>query len=76
MVSLIVENIWYVVIYEEGEEDKGYVKMLIFESENVLYMVNYFDKYYYKRSGDSFYIVEYFDIVDMFVRNKGLKLEL
>ena len=75
-VSPIAENIRHVAIYEEGEEDKGYVKTLIPESENAPHMANYSDKHYYKRSGDSFYIAEHFDIVDMLARNKGPKLEL
>jgi hypothetical protein len=39
-------------------------------------MANYADKHYFKRSGDSFYMCEHFDILDIFSRKVSPKLQL
>lgn len=39
-------------------------------------MANYSGKHYYKRSGDSFYTCEHYDIKDMFQRKSSAQLEL
>ncbi|MBX2895577.1 MAG: ATP-binding protein [Cyclobacteriaceae bacterium] len=60
----------------ESSVDKGYIVTIIPESENSPHIANFADKYYYKRSGDSFYRAEHFDIVDMFSRTRRPTLDL
>jgi hypothetical protein len=57
-------------------DDEGYVKTFVPKSNRVPHMALYADKYYYKRSGDSFYRAEHFDIEDMFFRREKTDLEL
>ena len=69
-VSPVVEGIRHRIITHGGlEEDTGYVKTYIPKSIIAPHMANYANKHYYKRSGDSFYIAEHYDIADMFARN-------
>lgn len=60
----------------EISEDTGYVKTFIPQSENAPHMANFSGKHYYKRSGDSFYQCEHYDIVDMFSRKKSPQLKV
>jgi len=60
----------------EISNDCGYVKTYIPLSKNAPHMANFADKRYFKRSGDSFYQCEHFDIVDMFSRTKQPKIKL
>lgn len=60
----------------QEEEEMGYIKTFIPPSNSAPHMALYADKHYYKRSGDSFYMAEHFDIVDMFTRKKKPLLEL
>ncbi|MEI9945817.1 MAG: ATP-binding protein [Chitinophagaceae bacterium] len=66
------------VIHEKIDtgNDRGFIKTLIPSSENAPHMAMYAKKHYYKRSGDSFYQCEHYDIVDMFSRKSSPKLEL
>lgn len=57
-------------------DDEGFVKTYIPPSDNAPHMANYSSKHYYKRSGDSFYICEHYDIRDMFQRRQYAELEL
>ncbi len=66
------------VLHEKIEEgaDTGYVKTFIPPSNNAPHMAIIGGKHYYKRSGDSFYQCEHYDIVDMFSRKKSPDLIL
>lgn len=55
--------------------DQGYIQSFIPASDSAPHMALYGDKHYYKRSGDSFYPCEHFDISDMFSRKKSPNLE-
>ncbi|MDX2174781.1 MAG: ATP-binding protein [Bacteroidota bacterium] len=60
----------------ESDKDVGYIKTFVPISDNVPHMALYAHKHYYKRSGDSFYQCEHFDIVDMFSRKKSPDLRI
>jgi hypothetical protein len=66
------------IIHEKIEigNDEGFIKSYIPSSEYAPHMANYSNKHYYKRSGDSFYICEHYDIRDMFNRKLNANLEL
>lgn len=57
-------------------DDIGYVKTYVPKSESAPHMAIFSEKHYYKRSGDSFYQCEHYDIVDMFSRKKSPKLKV
>jgi hypothetical protein len=56
--------------------DVGYIKTFVPPSDNAPHMANFSGKRYYKRSGDSFYPCEHFDIVDIFSRRRSPKLKI
>ncbi|MES2733478.1 MAG: ATP-binding protein [Bacteroidota bacterium] len=56
--------------------DFGFVISYIPQSEFAPHMANYSGKHYYKRSGDSFYICEHYDIKDMFQRKQAANLDI
>jgi hypothetical protein len=56
--------------------DKGFAVTLVPESEEGPHMAMKFKGRHYKRSGDSFYPMEHFDIEDMFGRRKKPNLSL
>jgi hypothetical protein len=58
------------------EDDKGYTITLVPESNSGPHMAKLGENRYYKRSGDSFYQMEHFDLEDMFGRRKKPKLDL
>lgn len=58
------------------EDDKGFVITLVPESDSGPHMAKLGENRYYKRSGDSFYKMEHFDLEDMFGRRKRPKLDL
>lgn len=60
----------------EISDDLGYILTYIPESSFAPHMANYADNHYYKRSGDSFYRCEHYDIRDMFQRKQTAKLSL
>lgn len=60
----------------ESSSDEGFIKTFIPGSETAPHMALCGDKHYYKRSGDSFYICEHYDILDMFNREKTPKIEV
>ena len=60
----------------EISEDIGFVKTFIPKSENAPHMANYAENHYYKRSGDSFYRCEHYDIMDIIQRKKTPKLNV
>lgn len=56
--------------------DKGFAVTIVPESDLGPHMAKGGEDRYYKRSGDSFYKMEHFDIEDMFGRRKKPKLSL
>lgn len=60
----------------EIELDKGFIITYIPKSDNAPHMANLCEKHYFKRSGDSFYICEHYDILDMFNRRSIPKIEV
>lgn len=60
----------------EVSEDFGFIVTYIPPSEFAPHKANFGDKQYYKRSGDSFYACEHYDIKDMFQRKHSAKLSL
>jgi hypothetical protein len=70
----LIEGIEYRRI--EESEDKGYLLVYIPQSERAPHMAQFAEKHYFKRSGDSFYICEHFDIMDMLNRKTTPKLQI
>lgn len=60
----------------EVNKDEGFIITYIPKSENAPHMAIFSEKHYYKRSGDSFYICEHYDILDMLNRNISPKIEV
>jgi hypothetical protein len=58
------------------DADLGFVKTLVPPSDLAPHMALLAGKHYYKRSGDSFYQCEHFDIIDMLSRKKSPQLQL
>jgi len=74
LVRPIVEGVRHKEIPVSG--DKGFAVTLVPESDAGPHMAMGFEGRHYKRSGDSFYPMEHFDIEDMFGRRKKPKLSL
>lgn len=76
-VTPLVEGVEHVEILESSEAGCGYVATLIPASDAGPHRAQIKEtKQYYKRSGDSFYPMEHYDIEDMFGRRKKPKLSL
>lgn len=73
-VSPIVEGVLHKPIPTTG--DKGVAVTLVPESDSGPHMAKLGEDRYYKRSGDSFYKMEHFDLEDMFGRRRKPKLIL
>ncbi len=73
-VSPIVEGVRHKSIPSTG--DRGFGVTLVPESESGPHMAKLGEDRYYKRSGDSFYRMEHYDLEDMFGRRKKPKLNL
>ncbi len=56
--------------------DSGFLITFVPEGDSGPYMAKLGENRYYKRSGDSFYLMEHFDIEDMFGKRKKPKLYL
>jgi hypothetical protein len=56
--------------------DSGCVATLVPASESGPHMAKLGENRYYKRSGDSFYVMEHFDVADMFAQRRKPRLEL
>jgi hypothetical protein len=56
------------------DQDKGFAATLVPESASVPHMAKLGENRYYKRSGESFYCLEHFDLEDMFGRRAKPKL--
>jgi hypothetical protein len=73
-VSPIVDGIQHKKIY--STPPKGLVVTMVPESDRGPHMAKLGEDRYYKRSGDSFYRMEHFDIADMFGRRRRPNLVL
>lgn len=72
--SPIVEGVKHRAI--EIGENRGFAISLVPESTSGPHMARLGENRYFKRSGDSFYVMEHFDVQDMFGRRKRPELEL
>lgn len=72
----LIEGVQYKRIEEEDNSNNGYLVVYIPQSEKAPHMAQFADKHYYKRSGESFYACEHFDIMDMLNRKISPKLEV
>lgn len=57
-------------------DDRGFAVTLVPESDSGPHMAKLGEDRYYKRSGDTFYKMEHFDLEDMFGRRKQPKLSI
>lgn len=73
-VTPIVDDVKHKKI--ETSNDSGFAITIIPQSDSGPHMADAGEDRYYKRSGDSFYKMEHFDIEDMFGRRKKPKLSL
>lgn len=60
----------------EETKNTGYIKILVPESQKGPHMAKLGEDRYYKRSGDSFYKMEHYDIQDMFGKRRQPLLKL
>lgn len=73
-VSPTVDGIIHKKIPQDG--DKGFAATLVPASDAGPYMARGRENRYYKRSGDSFYQMEHYDIADMFGKRRRPTLEI
>jgi len=73
-VSPIVDGVLHKSIIDNGKN--GFAVTYVPESDSCPHMAKFSDDRYYKRSGDSFYKMEHFDLEDMFGRRKKPSLEI
>lgn len=73
-VDPLVDGIQHRVI--EAREHTGFAATLVPESDRGPHMAKLGEDRYFKRSGDSFYKMEHFDIADMFGRRRRPRLEM
>ncbi len=64
----LIDSVMHIPI--EENENIGYVKTFVPECDSGPIMAKLGEDRYYKRSGDTFYRMEHFDIADMFGRRK------
>lgn len=70
----LIEGVEYRRIFES--ENSGYLLVYIPQSDRAPHMGLFADKRYYKRSGDSFYMCEHFDLIDMLNRKTSPKVAI
>jgi len=75
-VSPHVDGVRHKKIFLENSTDCGFAVTLVPESLSGPHMAKLGEYRYYKRSGDTFYKMEHFDIEDMFGRRKKPKLQI
>lgn len=63
-------------VVSESDAGAGIAATLVPESDAAPHMAKLGESRYYKRSGDSFYQMEHFDIADMFGRRRKPRLEI
>jgi len=73
-VSPVIDGIQHKHI--ETMQNKGFAVTLVPESNSGPYMAKLGEDRYYKRSGDSFYRMEHFDLEDMFGRRQKPHLQI
>ena len=73
-VSPIVDGIRHKAI--PTADDRGFAVTLVPESDSGPHMAKLGEDRYYKRSGDSFYKMEHFDLEDMFGRRQKPRLQI
>lgn len=73
-VSPFVEGVQHRPIPTDG--DRGFAVTVVPESDAGPHMAKLGEDRYFKRSGDSFYKMEHFDLEDMFGRRRKPKIEL
>lgn len=73
-VSPVLDGVMHKAIASTG--DSGFAVTYVPESDSGPHMAKLGEDRYYKRSGDSFYRMEHFDLEDMFGRRKRPKLVL
>jgi Putative DNA-binding domain len=73
-VNPLVDGVKHRAIPTDG--DKGFAVTIIPESDTTPHMAKCGHNRYFKRSGDSFYQMEHFDLEDMFGRRKKPKLQV
>lgn len=76
LVSPIVDNVRHKAIYQPGSNAIGFAVTIIPKSQSTPHMALGGEHRYYKRSGDSFYRMEHFDLEDMFGRRPRPDLKL
>ena len=74
-VNPIVDGVQHRAIPTSEKTDTGFAASLIPESQSGPHMAKAGEHRYYKRSGDSFYRMEHFDLEDVFGRRPHPKLE-
>ncbi len=74
-VSPIVDGVEHRVVKAPGADD-GFIVTIVPHSDSGPHMAKLGEDRYYKRSGDSFYRLEHFDLEDMFGRRPKPKLEI
>ena len=75
-VNPMVEGVLHRALNNPDQNNIGFAVTLVPASDSGPHMAKLGENRYYKRSGDSFYQMEHFDIEDMFGRRKKPKLEL
>lgn len=75
-VSPIIDKVQHKKIFSNGQNDEGFAVTIVPESISGPHMAKAREYRYYKRSGDSFYKMEHFDLEDMFGRRKKPRLKL
>jgi predicted HTH transcriptional regulator len=73
--SPLIEGVRHKPIIND-QTGRGVVATLVPDSDSGPYMAKLGEHRYYKRSGDSFYKMEHFDLEDMFGRRQKAKLEI
>lgn len=74
-VTPIVDGVEHAAIFDATGTD-GFIKTLVPASDLPPHMAGHGEGRYYKRSGDSFYRMEHFDVADMFGRRAKPVLEI
>ncbi|WP_437587742.1 AlbA family DNA-binding domain-containing protein [Sorangium sp. So ce1000] len=72
--SPAVEGVEHRLISDRG--DSCFLATIVPASDSGPHMAMLGEQRYYKRSGDSFYVMEHFDVADMFGRRRGPRLSL
>lgn len=73
----IVEGVLHRFIHDgSSNNNSGFIVTYVPRSDSIPHMAKNGENRYFKRSGDSFYVMEHFDLEDMFGRRQKPKLEI